>query len=233
MSANTTIQTLIPLMMTRWRQGRRLFDSRLLNERRLIIAAVAGLAWFLLDSTLVTPSFKQFHVSVERYKSANAARDALQGEVERHQRERMIKEAEARKEVQALKDRIERSKQAIAEQQAMLAPASEMHNLLDGLMNQGARLQLRSIRTMPPEEVKFTPIPGVALTQALLYRQGLELSVSGSFLETLVWLRAIETMPRKLLWDGLTMKADDDGMVTLSMMVHTYSPDRDPLEMAP
>jgi len=79
MSANTTIQTLIPLLMTRWRQGRRMFDSRLLNERRLIIAAVAGLAWFVLDSTLVTPSFKQFHIAVDRYKAANVAREALQG----------------------------------------------------------------------------------------------------------------------------------------------------------
>jgi len=233
MSTNTTIQTLIALLMTRWRQGRRLFDSRLLNERRLIIVAVAGFVWFVVDSTLVTPSFKQFHIAVERYKAANLARDALQGEVERHQRDRLLKEAEAHKEVQALKERIERGKQAIAEQQSMLAPASQMRNLLDGLLNQGVRLQLRSMRTMPPEEVKFTPISGVALTQALLYRQGIELSVSGSFLETLGWLRSVEAMPRKLLWDGLTMKVGDDGVVTLSMLVHTYSPDRDALEMAP
>jgi MSHA biogenesis protein MshJ len=205
----------------------------LLNERRLIIAAVAGLSWFMVDATLVTPSFKQLHQAMARYKDAKAARDALQAEVERHQRDRMLKEVEAAKEVQSLKTRIEQGKQAIAEQQAMLAPASQMHNLLDGLLNQGVKLQVRSMRTMPPEEVKFPPIPGVALTQARLYRQGIELSVSGSFLETLIWLRSIETMPRKLLWDGLSMKADNDGLVTLSMTVHTYSPDRDALEMAP
>ena len=229
----SSLQTLVPLLQTRWRQGRRMFDSRLLNERRLIIVALVALSWFLFDSTLVTPSFKQFHAAVERNKAAKLARDTLQNEVEKHKRERAIKEIEAKAETTRIKARIEQSKQAIAEQQAMLAPAREMHSLLDGLLNQGTRLQLRSMRTMPPEEVKFTPIPGVAISQALLYRQGIELSVSGSFLEVLVWLRAIETMPRKLLWDGLTMKADGDGVVTLSMIVHTYSPDKDPLEIAP
>jgi len=230
---SSSFQTLLPLMQTRWRQGRRMFDSRTLNERRLIIVALAALSWFLLDATLVTPSFKKFHVASERYKDAKLARDALQDEVERHKRERAIKEIEAQQETKRIKERIEQSKQAITEQQAMLAPAREMRSLLEGLLNQGVRLQLRSMRTLPPEEVKFTPIPGVAISQALLYRQGMELSVSGTFLETLEWLRAIESLPRKLLWDGLTLKADADGVVTLSMTVHTYSPDRDALEIAP
>jgi MSHA biogenesis protein MshJ len=230
---SASIQTLLPLLQTRWRQGRRMFDSRMLNERRLIIVAVAALSWFVLDSTLVTPSFKQFNEAALRNKAAKMARDTLQEEVEKHKRDRAIKEAEALQEIKRIKQRIEQSKQAIAEQQAMLAPAREMRSLLDGLFNQAAHLQVRSMRTLPPEEVKFTPIPGVAISQALLYRQGMELSVSGTFLEALTWLRGVESMPRKLLWDGLTMRVEPDGLVTLSMIVHTYSPDRDALEIAP
>lgn len=230
---SSSLQTLVPLLQTRWRQGRRMFDGRQLNERRLIIVALVALCWFVLDATLVTPSFKQFQEASSRYKAAKMARDALLDEVEKHKRDRTIKEVEALQEIKRIKERIEQSKQAIAEQQAMLAPAREMRGLLDGLLNQGVRLQLRSMRTMPPEEVKFAPVPGVGISQALLYRQGIELSVSGTFLEVLTWLRSIESMPRKLLWDGLTMKAEDDGTVTLSMAVHTYSPDRDALEIAP
>ena len=74
----SSLQTLVPLLQTRWRQGRRMFDSRLLNERRLIIVALVALSWFLFDSTLVTPSFKQFHAAVERNKAAKLARDTLQ-----------------------------------------------------------------------------------------------------------------------------------------------------------
>lgn len=230
---SSSLQTLLPLLQTRWRRGRRMFDSRMLNERRLIIVAVVALFWFVIDSTLVTPSFKQFHAAADRNKATKLARDMLQDEVEKHKHERTVKEADALLEVKRIKERIEQSKQVIAEQQAMLAPAREMRGLLEGLLNQSVRLQLRSMRTIAPEEVNFTPVPGVAMTQALLYRQGIELSVSGTFLETLSWLRAIEALPRKLLWDGLTMKADEEGVVTLSMIVHTYSPDRDALEIAP
>lgn len=230
---SASIQTLVPLLQTRWRRGRRMFDSRLLNERRLIIVAAVALCWFVMDATLVTPSFKQFHAAAERNKATKLARDMLQDEVEKHKRERLIKEADAQQEIKRIKERIEQSKQLLADQQAMLAPAREMRSLLEGLLNQSVRLQLRSMRTIAPEEVHFTPVPGVAMTQAMLYRQGMELSVSGSFLDTLAWLRAIEALPRKLLWDGLTMRADEQGMVTLSMSVHTYSPDRDALEIAP
>ena len=92
---SSSLQTLVPLLQTRWRQGRRIFDSRLLNERRLIIVAVVALSWFVLDATLVTPSFKQFNVAAARYKAAKLARDTLLDEVEKHKRDRAIKEIEA------------------------------------------------------------------------------------------------------------------------------------------
>ena len=95
------------------------------------------------------------------------------------------------------------------------------------------RLQLQAIRTMPPEDVKFAPIPGVALSQTMLYRQSMEVAVAGSFLEVLTWLRSIEALPRKLLWDGLTLKTNDRGLVILTLQVHTFSPDRDALEISP
>ncbi|MBI2749358.1 MAG: hypothetical protein HYX43_08505 [Burkholderiales bacterium] len=227
------LRTVVPLIQTRWRQGRRLFDARMLNERRLIIVAVVAFVWFLLDSALVTPSFQQFTQASKRNKAAVMARDALVAETQRRKQDMALKETEALQEISRIKERIERSKQALAQQQAMLIPAREMRSLLEGLLTQHGRLQVRLMRTMVPEEVKFAPIPGVALSQALLYRQSMEVAVSGSFLEVLTWLRSVEALPRKLLWDGLTLKTDDRGAVTLTMVVHTFSPDRDALEISP
>jgi MSHA biogenesis protein MshJ len=222
-----------PLIQTRWRQGRRLFDARLLNERRLIIVAVVAFVWFILDSTLVTPSFQQFSMAAKRNKAAFMARDALVAENQRRKQDMALKEAEAFQEIKQIKERIERSKQALAQQQAMLLPAREMRTLLEGLLAQNGRLQLTLMRTLPPEEVKFAPVPGVAISNALLYRQSMEISVAGSFIEVLTWLRSIEALPRKLLWDGLSLKTSDAGVVSLTLMVHTFSPDRDALEIAP
>lgn len=229
----STLNQWLPLIQTRWRQARRMFDARLLNERRLIIVAVTALLWFVLDTVLVTPSFKAFHEASARVKDATATRDDLQSEQMRRESDMSLKEHEARKEVQVLTERIERSKQALADQQSMLAPAREMQALMEGLMKDQGGLRLRSMRTMPPEEVKFTPLPGVSISNALLYRQGMEVSVQGSYIELLTWLRSVEEMPHKLLWDGLTLSSDDDTNLILSLTVHTFSPDRDALEMAP
>lgn len=226
-------RTLVPLIQTRWRQGRRLFDARLLNERRLIIVAVVALIWFVLDSTLVTPAFKQFAEATKRNKAANADRDALVLETQRRKQDMALKEVEATQEIARIKERIERSKQALAQQQAMLISAREMRSLLEGLLVQNGRLQLDVMRTLPPEDVKFAPVPGVALSQSMLYRQSMEVGVSGSFIEVLTWLRSVEALPRKLLWDGLTLKTNDRGAVSLNLRVHTFSPDRDALEISP
>ena len=229
----SSIQSLWPLLQTRWRQGRRLFDSRLLNERRLIIVALVALAWFVLDTAFITPGYKAFHDAAVRNKASTAARDAMQAESMRHKADMALKEVEAQQEVQRIRERIERSKQALAQQQAMLAPARDMRSLLEGLLAQNGQLRLHAMRTMPPEEVKFTPVPGVDISQAMLYKQGLEVSVDGSFIELLTWLRSIESMPRKLLWDGLSLRSTEPARLTLTLTVHTYSPDRDALEIAP
>lgn len=226
-------RSVLPLVQTRWRQGRRMFDARLLNERRLIIVAVVALIWFVLDTALVTPAFHQFSEATKRNKTAKIDRDALVLETERRKQDMALKEVEAKQEITRIKERIERSKQALAQQQAMLVSAREMRGLLEGLLVQNGRLKLETMRTLPPEEVKFAPVPGVALSQSMLYRQGMEVAVSGSFMEVLTWLRSVEALPRKLLWDSLALKTNDSSVVTLTLQVHTFSPDRDALEISP
>lgn len=227
------IHTWLPLVMTRWRQARRMFDSRLLNERRLIIVAAVALAWFVLDTALVTPSYKAFHAAVQRGKTTSEARDTLKDQITRVKTDMGLKEAEARQEVKRIRERIESGKKALAQHQSMLVPARDMQPLLEGLLTQNGQLRLIRMRTLAPEEVKFAPVPGVSFSQALLYRQRMEVTVGGGFMEMLAWLRSIEDMPRKLLWDGLTLRHDEAGQLSLTLIVHTFSPDRDALEIAP
>jgi MSHA biogenesis protein MshJ len=229
----SSLQALLPLITTRWRQGRRLFDSRLPNERRLIIVAALALSWFLLDTVFITPGYKAFQTAAIRSRSANVAHDAMQTEATRHKAAMSLKESEAVQEVQRIRERIERSKQALAQQQAMLAPAREVRALMEGLLAQNGQLRLRLMRSLPPEEVKFTPMPGIDVSQTMLYKQSMEVSVEGSFMELLTWLRSVEAMPRKLLWDGLVLKTLEPGRLTLTLTVHTFSPDRDALEISP
>ena len=72
-----------PQVLLRWRQVRRQFDARLLNERRLIIAALIALIAYLCDLTLITPAFEALKAARQREQNATMARDAMQTELNR------------------------------------------------------------------------------------------------------------------------------------------------------
>lgn len=225
-----------PQALLRWRQLRRQFDGRLLNERRLLIAAVIALIAYLCDLVLITPAFEALKAARQREQVATMARDAMQTELNRKRVELASRLMAAQKEQAELRKRLADGEQELARQQSMMAPARDMQNLMEGLLAQHGQLRLKAMRTQPPVEVQFNGVQGAsspAGASPVLYSHGLEISVSGPYLDLVGWLRSIEQLPRRLLWSGMNLSVVDGAPPTLTLQVQTYSPDRDPLEIAP
>lgn len=226
-----------PQALLRWRQVRRQFDARLLNERRLIIVALIGLIVYLCDLMLITPAFDALKAARQREQNATMARDAMQTELNRKRVELANRLMAAQKEQAELRKRLADGEQELARQQSMMAPARDMQNLLEGLLAQHGQLRLKAMRTLPPVEVQFNNGAKAASASAggapVLYSHGLEISVAGPYLDLVAWLRSIEQLPRRLLWSGMTLSVADGAPPLLTLQVQTYSPDRDPLEIAP
>lgn len=225
-----------PQALLRWRQLRRQFDGRLLNERRLLIAAVIALIAYLCDLVLITPAFEALKAARQREQVATMARDAMQTELNRKRVELASRLMAAQKEQAELRKRLADGEQELARQQSMMAPARDMQNLMEGLLAQHGQLRLKAMRTQPPVEVQFNGVPGASApagASPVLYSHGLEISVSGPYLDLVGWLRSIEQLPRRLLWSGMNLSVVDGAPPTLTLQVQTYSPDRDPLEIAP
>ena len=225
-----------PQVLLRWRQVRRQFDARLLNERRLLIAALIALITYLCDLTLITPASEALKAARQREQNASMARDAMQAELNRKRVELANRLMAAQKEQAELRKRLADGEQELARQQSMMAPARDMQNLLEGLLAQHGQLRLRAMRTLPPVEVQFNSSQGASAPAGatpVLYSHGLEITVSGPYLDLVAWLRSIEQLPRRLLWSGMTLSVVDGAQPSLMLQVQTYSPDRDPLEIAP
>lgn len=228
----------VPQALLRWRQLRRQFDARLPNERRLLIVAVVALIAYLCDLILITPAFESLKAARKREEVATLARDAMQAELNRKRVELANRLMTEQKEQAALRKRLADGEQELARQQSMMAPARDMQNLLEGLLAQHGQLRLKSMRTQPPVEVQFNgtqaaSLPAAAAAAPVLYSHGLEISVSGPYLDLVAWLRSVEQLPRRLLWSGMTLNVADGAPPNLTLQVQTYSPDRDPLEIAP
>lgn len=226
-----------PQALLRWRQLRRQFDARLPNERRLIIAALIALIAYLCDLVLITPGFDALKAARQREQVASMARDAMQTELNRKRVELANRLMAAQKEQAELRKRLADGEQELARQQSMMAPARDMQNLLEGLLAQHGQLRLKAMRTLPPVEVQFNGSGKGASAPTgaapVLYSHGLEITVSGPYLDLVAWLRSIEQLPRRLLWSGMTLSVADGAPPALMLQVQTYSPDRDPLEIAP
>jgi len=230
----SALKPLLQRVRPRWRQLSRQFDARLLNERRLLIIAALAAVWFVCDGLLITPALTQIKSASQRDRNATAATQAMQTELNRKRVEMANQMLAAQREQASLRERLEKGKAELEHQQSMLAPASEMRTLLEGLLAQNGRLRVVAMRTLPPKDVSFSgsAVREVA-TPPLLFNHGLEISVSGTYTELLQWLHSVENLPRRLLCDSLTLVSDEHARLTLTLVVHTFSPDRDALEIAP
>ncbi len=216
----------------RWRTARRAFDARLLSERRLLIAGALALIVYLMNTLWLTPTYARWKAALQQQHSLEQARDAMRSDVTRRLGEMQRRQDEARVEIARLNELMARDDEQASHEQAMLASARDMRVLLQGLLEESGQLQVQSMRTLPAQEVKLKLQANAGRAPAL-YKQSMELVVSGSYGELVRWLHSVENLPQRVLWDGIRLTADERANLSLSMTVHTFSPDRDALEIAP
>ncbi len=229
---NARLQQLIPLLQTRWQRGRRAFDARLMNERRLMIVAVVCVLWLIMDTLWMTPAYEALNAANKRRQTTESARDALKVLAGRHAAEIEAQQREAKAELEQTRQRVAEGQVALKQVQAMLAPAREMRQLLEGLLAQHGQLRVKSMKTLAPREVNLG-VGGGPNESVQLYRHGMDITVEGSFHDMLGWLSSTENLPHRLLWDSIKLVSDDEARLSLTVMVHTFSPDRESLEIAP
>jgi MSHA biogenesis protein MshJ len=227
-----TLADLQAQFKAKWRTGRRAFDARVLSERRLLTLALLAMIVFVSDALWLTPTFDRLKAVHKRQAVAMQARDALQADAIKRLGDRQRRQDEARVEIKRLQDVLAQDQEALQQQQAVLAPAREMRALLEGLLEENARLKVKGIRTLPPQEVKIKSVLDAG-RQPMLYRQSMEIVLQGGFNELVRWLHSAENLPKRILWDSVQLSADDNAVLTLALTVHTFSPDKDALEIAP
>lgn len=231
-TSNVNWSALLNQGLLRWRRARRAFDARVLNERRLLIIAVAAGLWFVMDSLWVTPGYKQLAATLARKNQAEQAVLMLQDKQRLQLQEMARAQASVKSELQQARERMRRQAEEFEEARQVLVPAKEMRALLEGLLREQRALKVVSMKTQPREDIRLPHVDGAGHA-GLLYRHGLEIRIAGSFHDLLNWLRSVESMPRKLMWDEMLLSADDQAVLTLTLKVHTLSNDREPLEMTP
>jgi len=221
-----------------WQSYVEKMDAASLRERAMIFAVSATVLIALLNALLIEPQL----VKQRRLSGEVAQR---QGEMRKMQ-EQLVAVALARKadpdrelraQLDALKLRVSETEAKLLEEQRKFAPPEQVGVLLGEMLSRNRKLQLVDMRTLPvasfagnAAETEKAPPPKPAAAKPAapaaggqIYRHGVEIAVSGSYLDLLAYLKDLEKLPNQLYWGKLELSAAAYPQVTLKLSVYTLS----------
>ena len=214
-----------------WKSWAARIDDMSLRERAMLFGSVALVVAVLAYVTLIDRALVKQKQLVDR-----VTRDQTQLKAVRAQIESIVKEnqggAHSPDEVAIaeLERRIkETEKSFAAKQRAFIAP-EQLPRLLGDMLGRSPRIRLESLRLLPGTPLRT---PGAPPQQARpqaqeegaggVYRHGVEVILTGSYLDLVQYLADLEKLPSTLLWGRIELQVERYPEVRLNLVVYTLS----------
>lgn len=208
-----------------WRRYAARFDALTLRERVMVFAAVMVALLALSYTLLLEPQLvkqKRFNAAIlqkhAEMKSFEAqAAKLFGGRGQDAERERLVR---LRAELAGLEGRIS------AEERRFTAPA-QMRGVVESLLARHRGVAMVELKTLAVGTIAATAKPPAkpASGERLIYRHGLELTVSGSYLDLLAYVRDLEKLPTQIYWSALDLDAASYPKLSLKLTLYTLSLD--------
>jgi MSHA biogenesis protein MshJ len=189
------------------------FDQLSLRERIIILIATLLLIALVWDSAFMSTLDRERKARLQQIDALRAEISGLDQSIEA-----LVAQGatDPRKSSHATADGLRAEIQELDRRLAsvtsgLIAP-KEMARVLEQVLARASRLTLNGLRTLPPEGVIASANggttgqaaqPGAPAAAAQIYKHGVELELSGSYLDTLYFLQALEALPWRFFWDRI------------------------------
>ncbi len=223
-------------------------DAASLRERVLIFAAAGVVLVAVFDAALIEPQFAMQKRLSREVAQRQGEIKAMQEQLQKVVLARQASPDQAnQRRLETLRQRITETEARLAEEQRKFAPPEQVGALLDQMLSRNRRLQLVDMRTLPvanlaartggAAEVDKPAAPKPAADKpaaaklavpsagSQIYRHGVEITVSGSYLDLLAYLKDLEKLPSQLYWGRIELSVAAHPQVTLKLSVYTLSLD--------
>jgi len=217
-----------------WKPYAAKMEAASLRERVMIFAGAAVVLIALLNALLIEPELAK-----QRRLSAEVAQ--RQGDIGKMQ-EQLQKMALARqanpdqanrRQLDSLRHQIAEAEAKLTEEQRKFAPPERIGALLEEMLSRNRRLRLVDMRTLPAAALgsggaaqkPAAPSPAAPNAGSPIYRHGVEITLSGTYLDLLAYLRDLEKLPNQMYWGKLDLSVAAHPQVTLKLSVYTLSLD--------
>jgi MSHA biogenesis protein MshJ len=207
------------------------FDQLSLRERVIVLVAALLLIALIWDSTFMAPLDKQRKTNLQQIIALRAEISGLDQGIEA-----LVAQgaADPKKSTHAtadtLKAEIEDIDRRLAGVTSGLIAPKEMSHVLEQVLARAKRMTLQTLRTLPPEAViapgSDAAHPGDAAQPgparaAQIFKHGVELELSGSYLDTLYFLQALEALPWRFFWDRIEFVIEEHPRGRVKLRLYT------------
>lgn len=198
-------------------------DNATLRERVLMFAAAVLVLLFLGDALALKPlRDAQRRLSAE-ITQRQAELRTIQAELQRMARTREADpDARNRERLAALRAEATVLAAQLSEEQRRFTSPLRMREVLGEMLERNKRLRLVDLKTLP--------ITDLAAAQGhagrRIFRHGVELTLTGSYLDLHGYLRSLEELSTQLYWARAEMSVTAYPAVTLKLTVYTVSFDK-------
>lgn len=223
-----------------WQRYAERIDALNLRERILVFSAAMLVLVALVHTLYIDTEVKKERRLASAIAQKQAEARGLQDQLTRLVTSRALdpdripreKLEEARRQLAGIESQI------ATEERKFTAP-EQMRKVIDELLAKSRAVQLQSMKTLPTTsiaearaEAAGKPATQGASQQApsaperLVYRHGIEITVTGAYLDLLGYLADLERLPTQLYWSSLEIDASRYPRHTMRLVVYTLSLDR-------
>ena len=223
-----------------WKKFAALIDARNTRERALLFATTIVVTAMLMESLLLAPVSAQRTRIIQETQGDQAEIVKLAAEVQALVRDRGgDPDASLKARLAELQSRQTALQRQIEAQSAELVAPERMTAVLERILANNPDVQLIEVKSLPRTSVNISrepvkpgpageakPAAPEARKQAEIYRHGVQVTLRGSYLNLLAYLKEIESLPLRMFWEQMSLTVGAYPAVTLRVVVYTISLDK-------
>ena len=207
-------------------------DALTLRERLIMFCAAAAVLIVVAYSLWIDAEFTKSARLAGEISQRQGEMKALQDQMAMlaHVRDRDPDRAN-RERLAILKAQLDDAQARISGEERKFTAPDKMRAVLEELLAKNQRVRLVTLRTLPVASIAESHVNGAQAggakppaAERQIYRHGVELTISGAYLDVLGYLSALEKLPTQLYWSGLAMEGRYP-TVTMKVTVFTLSLD--------
>ncbi|MDY0189263.1 MAG: type II secretion system protein GspM [Desulfuromonas sp.] len=217
------------------------------RERLMVVAALFLVPIYLFIQLIYLPSAQQQKKMSAQFASIKQQNAALQEQlVELSSAVTVDPNAQQQQQIARVQQEISQFDKTLQESVAGMVPPQRMAQLLREMLQQRADLTLVSLKNIAPQPLVTLAAAAeensktsnrqesadknseIADTVAdiTLYRHGIELQFSGSYMATVKYFSSLQQLPQRLFWEAVRIENEKYPQAQVRVNLYTLSPEK-------